>query len=140
VVILLTDGRNNRGEIGPATAAQMAEALGVRVYAIGAGSRGTARVPLDDPFRGRVYASMRVDIDEEALQQIADATGGRYFRATDSESLASIYDEIDRLETTEIEVENFTQYEERFPLFLGLGLLLVVAEATLERTVLRKLP
>jgi Ca-activated chloride channel family protein len=140
VVILLTDGRSNAGEIGPVTAAQMAEALGVRVYTIGAGSRGTARVPVDDPFRGRVYATMRVDIDEESLQQIAEATGGRYFRATDTESLAAIYEEIDRLETTEIEVENFTQYEERFPLPVGLGLLLVVAEATLSRTLLRKLP
>jgi Ca-activated chloride channel homolog len=140
VVILLTDGRNNAGQIGPLTAAQMAEALGVRVYTIGAGSRGTARVPVDDPFRGRVYASMRVDIDEESLQQIAETTGGRYFRATDTESLAAIYEEIDRLETTEIEVRHFTQYEERFPLPLGLGLLLVVAEATLARTVLRKLP
>jgi Ca-activated chloride channel homolog len=140
VVILLTDGRSNRGEIGPVTAAQMAEALGVRVYTIGAGSRGMARVPVDDPFRGRVYATMRVDIDEEALQQIAELTGGRYFRATDTESLAAIYEEIDQLERTEIEVENFTQYEERFPLVLGLGLFLLVAEATLARTVLRKLP
>jgi len=140
VVILLTDGRSNRGEIGPLTAAQMAEALGVRVYTIGAGSRGTARVPVDDPFRGRVYASMRVDIDEESLQQIADLTGGRYFRATDTESLAAIYEEIDRLETTEIEVENFTQYEERFPLLVVLGLLLVAIEATLAQTVLRRLP
>ena len=140
VVILLTDGRSNAGQIGPVTAAQMAEALGVRVYTIGAGSRGTARVPVDDPFGGRVYATMRVDIDEESLRQIAETTGGRYFRATDTESLAAIYEEIDRLETTEIEVENFTQYEERFPLPLWLGLLLVVAEATLSRTVLGKLP
>jgi len=140
VVILLTDGRSNAGEIGPLTAAQMAEALGVRVYTIGAGSRGTARVPVDDPLRGRVYATMRVEIDEESLKQVAQTTGGRYFRATDTESLAAIYDEIDRLETTEIEVENFTQYEERFPLVLGLGLLLVVAEVTLSRTALRRLP
>jgi len=139
-VILLTDGRSNAGEIGPLTAAQMAEALGVRVYTIGAGSRGTARVPVDDPLRGRVYATMRVEIDEESLKQVAETTGGRYFRATDTESLAAIYDEIDRLETTEIEVENFTQYEERFPLVLGLGLLLVVAEVTLSRTALRRLP
>jgi Ca-activated chloride channel family protein len=140
VVILLTDGRSNRGEIGPVTAAQMAQALGVKVYTIGAGSRGTARVPVDDPFQGRVYATMRVDIDEESLRQIAELTGGRYFRATDTESLAAIYEEIDRLETTEIEVENFTQYEERFPLVLAIGLLLVVTEAALARTVLRRLP
>ncbi|MEX2048142.1 MAG: VWA domain-containing protein [Gemmatimonadota bacterium] len=140
VVILLTDGRSNRGEIGPLTAAQMAEALGVRVYTIGAGGIGTARVPVDDPLRGRVYATMRVDIDEESLRQMAELTGGRYFRATDSESLAAIYEEIDQLERTEIEVENFTQYTERFPLLLGLGLVLVLVEATLAQTVLRRLP
>ena len=140
VVILLTDGRSNRGEIGPVTAARMASALGVRVYTIGAGSRGTARVPVDDPLRGRVYATMRVDIDEETLQQVAELTGGRYFRATDTESLAGIWEEIDELERTEIEIENFTEYEERFPLPLGLGLLCLFAEITLSRTVLRRLP
>ena len=140
VVILLTDGRSNRGEIGPRTAAQMAQALGVRVYTIGADSRTTARVPVDDPIRGRVFANMRVDIDEEALQEVADLTGGRYFRATDTESLAAIYEEIDELERTEIQVENFTQYEERFPIPLGLGFLLIVAELGLSQTVLRKLP
>lgn len=140
VVILLTDGRSNRGEIGPVTAARMAEALGVRVYTIGAGSRGTAPVPLDDPLRGRVYANMRVDIDDETLGQIAELTGGRYFRATDTESLAAIWAEIDELERTEIEVQNFTQYAERFPIPLGLGLLLVLGELALSQTVLRRLP
>ncbi len=140
VVVLLTDGRSNRGEIGPVTAARMAQALGVRVYTIGAGSRGTARVPVDDPLRGPTYASMRVDIDEQTLQQMADLTGGRYFRATDTESLAAIWEEIDELERTEIEVRNFTQYAERFPLPLGLGLLLLVGEVGLSSTVLRKLP
>ena len=140
VVILLTDGRSNRGEIGPVTAAQMAQALGVRVYTIGAGSRGTARVPVDDPLRGRTFANLRVDIDEQSLQQVAELTGGQYFRATDAESLASIYAEIDELERTEIEVENFTQYAERFPLPLAVGLLLVLTELGLSYTVLRKLP
>lgn len=140
VVILLTDGRSNRGEIGPVTAAQMAQALGVRVYTIGAGSRGTARVPVDDPLMGRQYATMRVDIDEETLQQVAELTGGRYFRATDNESLTSIYAEIDELERTEIEVQNFTQYAERFPIPLAFGLLLVLAELGLSQTALRKLP
>lgn len=140
VVILLTDGRSNVGEIGPITAGQMAQALGVRVYTIGAGARGTARVPVDDPFRGRVYATMQVDVDEATLQQIAELTGGRYFRATDTESLRSIWDEIDQLERTEIEVENFTQYAERFPFALGLGLLLLVTELVLSQTVLRRLP
>jgi Ca-activated chloride channel family protein len=140
VVVLLTDGRSNRGEIGPVTAARMAEALGVRVYTIGVGSRGTARVPVQDPLRGRVYATMRVDIDEETLQEVAEITNGRYFRATDTDSLAAIYAEIDELERTEIEVENFTQYSEQFPLVLGFGLLLVIGELAFSQTALRKLP
>jgi len=140
VIILLTDGRNNRGEIGPVTAAQAAQALGIKVYTIGAGSRGVARVPVDDPLRGRVYANMRVDIDEATLREVASTTGGQYFRATDSESLAQIYSEIDQLERTEIEVQNFTRYAERFPVPLGAGLLLLVVELGLAQTVLRRLP
>jgi Ca-activated chloride channel family protein len=140
VVILLTDGRNNRGEIGPRTAAQMAQALGIRVYAIGAGTRGNARVPVDDPLMGRRYVTMRVDIDEPTLQEMADLTGGRYFRATDRESLEAVYEEIDTLETTEIQVEHFTRYGERFPPVLGAGLLLLLLEIGLGQTVLRKLP
>ncbi len=140
VVVLLTDGRNNRGEIDPLTAAQMAQALGVRVYTIGAGSRGTARVPVDDPVLGRRYATVRVDVDEETLAEVASTTGGRYFRATDTESLASIYQEIDDLETTEIEVQNFTRYTELFHIPLAAGLLLLLVEAGLANTLLRKLP
>ncbi len=140
VIVLLTDGRNNRGEIDPVTAAQMAQALGVRIYAIGAGTQGTARVPVDDPIFGRRYAQMQVDIDEPTLQETAALTNGRYFRATDRESLERIYAEIDALETTEIEVEQFTRYGELFhvPLLFGLGVLLV--EVGLGRTVLRKIP
>jgi Ca-activated chloride channel family protein len=140
VVVLLTDGRSNRGEIGPITAAQMAQALGVRVYTIGAGSQGTARVPVADPLGGTRYATMRVDIDEPTLREVAELTGGRYFRATDNESLASIYAEIDELERTEIEVENFTQYGEEFPIPLAAGLLFLFAELGLGQTLLRRLP
>ena len=140
VVVLLTDGRSNRGEIGPVTAAQMAQALGVRVYTIGAGSQGTARVPVQDPFGGTRYATMRVDIDETTLREVAELTGGQYFRATDTESLVAIYEEIDELERTEIEVENFTQYEEEFPLPLAAGFVLLMTELGLSATVLRKLP
>jgi Ca-activated chloride channel family protein len=140
VVVLLTDGRNNRGEIGPATAAQLAEALGVRVYTIGAGSRGTARVPVDDPRLGRRYVNIRVDIDEASLREVAEKTGGRYFRATDRESLQTVYEEIDALETTEMEVEHYTRYGERFPLVLAAGFLLLVTEIGLAQTALRKLP
>jgi Ca-activated chloride channel family protein len=140
VVVLLTDGRNNRGEIDPVTAAQMAQALGVRVYAIGAGTRGEARVPVDDPLFGKRYVSMRVDIDEDALRQVAETTGGRYFRATDRESLEEIYREIDQLETTEMEVEHYTRYGELFSYPLVLGLALLLAEMGLGHTVLRKVP
>ena len=140
VIVLLTDGRNNRGEIDPVTAAQMAQALGVRIYAIGAGTQGIARVPVDDPLFGRRYAQMQVDVDEPTLKETAAVTGGRYFRATDRESLERIYEEIDALETTEIELEQFTRYGELFhvPLLFGLGALLL--EVGLGRTVLRKIP
>ena len=98
VVVLLTDGRSNRGEIGPVTAGQMAQALGVRVYTIGAGSQGMTRMPIDDRLRGRRYVNVEVDIDEASLTEVAETTGGRYFRATDRESLSRIYEEIDDLE------------------------------------------
>jgi len=140
VVVLLTDGRSNRGEIGPVTAAQMAQALDVRVYTIGAGSQGMARVPVRDPLGGTRYANMEVDIDEETLREVARLTGGQYFRATDAESLVAIYAEIDELERTEIEIENFTQFGEEFPLPLGLGFLLLMAELGLAQTALRTLP
>jgi len=140
VVILLTDGHNNRGEVGPVTAAQMAAALGVRVYTIGAGSRGAARIPIDDPLRGRVYANIQADVDEPALREVAEKTGGRYFRATDRASLAEIYGEIDQLERTQIDVENFTRYGERFVPVLAAGLVLLLLETGLSATVLRRLP
>jgi Ca-activated chloride channel family protein len=140
VVVLLTDGRNNTGEIGPVTAGQMAQALGVRVYTIGAGSQGMARVPVDDRLRGRRYVTVEVDIDEASLQEVAETTGGRYFRATNREGLGQIYEEIDALETTEIEVQNFTSYGELFHYPLAAGLLLLLLEVGLGQTILRKLP
>lgn len=140
VVVLLTDGRNNRGEIGPVTAAQMAQALGVRVYTIGVGSQGTARIPVNDGLGGQQYVTVPVDIDEATLREVAEGTGGRYYRATDNESLAAIYEEIDQLERTEIEVENFTTYEERFSEVLLVALALLVLELVLRQTILRRLP
>jgi len=136
VVVLLTDGRNNTGEIGPVTAGQMAQALGVRVYTIGAGSRGLARVPVG----GGRYAQVQVDIDEVSLQEVAETTGGRYFRATDREGLSQVYEEIDALERTEIDVENFTTYGELFHYPLAAGLLLLLIEVGLGQSVLRTLP
>lgn len=140
VIVLLTDGQNNRGSIDPATAAQMAQALGVRIYAVGAGTRGAAQVPVDDPLFGRRTVSMPVDIDDEALEEVASLTGGRYFRATDRESLERVYEEIDALETTEIEMTSFTRYGELFHLPLAAGLGLLLLEVALGRTVLRRLP
>ena len=136
VVVLLTDGRNNTGEIGPVTAGQMAQALGVRVYTIGAGGLGMARVPVG----GGRYASVEVDIDEASLREVAETTGGQYFRATDREGLSQVYREIDALETTEIEVENFTSYGELFYYPLAAGLLLLLLEVGLGQSVLRTLP
>ena len=136
VVVLLTDGRNNTGEIGPVTAGHMAQALGVRVYTIGAGGRGMARVPV----AGRGYALVDVDIDEASLQEVAETTGGRYFRATDRQALSQVYEEIDALETTEIEVQNFTTYGELFHYPLAAGLLLLLIEVGLGQSVLRTLP
>lgn len=138
VVVLLTDGRNNRGEIDPLTAAQMAQALGVRVYTIGAGSDGPAPGP--GVFRLLQRPAGEAEMDEESLRAIADATGGRYYRATDRASLAAVYDEIDRLETTEMLVENFTQYGERFQGFLLAGLACLLFEIALRRTWMRTLP
>jgi Ca-activated chloride channel homolog len=141
VVVLLTDGRNNRGEIDPATAAQMAQALGVKVYAIGVGTRaGVTRIRVNDPVFGPRTVPMQVDLDEDVLKQVAATTGGRYFRATDRRSLESIYHEIDQLEKSDIEAPHFTRYGELFaiPLLLGLGL--IVLEVTLGHTLWRTLP
>ena len=140
VLILLTDGRNNAGEIDPATAAQMAQAFGIRIYSIGAGTRGVAPYPVDDPVFGRRQTRIRVDIDEEALRQAADTTGGRYFRATDRESLEEIYREIDELEKSEIKVNQYTQYGELFPYPLALAVVILLGELGLSGTWFRKIP
>lgn len=140
VVILLTDGENNAGEVDPVTAAQVANTFGIRVYTIGAGTRGTAMYPYEHPLFGKQYRPIQVEIDEELLTRIADITGGRYFRATNTEKLREIYREIGELEKTRIEVKAFTQYTELFATYAGAGLLLVLLEVLLGGTVLRRLP
>ncbi len=127
VIILLTDGMNNAGEIDPVTAGEMAATFGIRIYAIGIGTRGTAPYPIDDPIFGRRYQNVPVNIDEEMLEHIASITGGKYWRATDLEEFIEVYNEIDRLETTEIEEIIYVDYEDRYPLYLlsGLGFLLL---------------
>ncbi len=140
VIILLTDGINNRGEIDPVTAAKIAKTMGIRIYTIGAGTRGEALYPLDDPLFGRRYVHMPVEIDEETLTQIADLTSGKYFRATDRQSLEKIYAEIGEMEKTKIEVKSFTRYSELFPPYLTLALLCFLIEILLANTVFRKIP
>ena len=140
VVILLTDGENNAGEVDPMTAAQVARTFDIRVYTIGAGTRGTAMFPIDDPLFGRQYKPIQVEIDEELLTNIANVTGGRYFRATNTEMLRDIYGEIGELEKTRIEVKEFTRYTELFWYFAGAGLALLLLQLILENTALRRLP
>jgi Ca-activated chloride channel family protein len=140
VVILLTDGVNNRGQVDPVTAAQIAKAFNIKIYTIGAGKHGTAMYPVDDPFFGKRYMPMQVEIDEDMLTKIANVTNGRYFRATDTKSLKEIYDEIGQLEKTQIEVKEYTRYEELFAIFLAIGLASLLGEVVLANTYFRKIP
>ncbi|UCF66208.1 MAG: VWA domain-containing protein [Acidobacteriota bacterium] len=140
IVILLTDGQNNAGKVGPLTAAEAATALGYRVYTIGAGTRGLAPFPARDIFGNRVYQPMPVDIDETALRKIAEETGGRYFRATDTESLEDIYAEIDTLEKSPHAGLHYREYRELYPWLLIPAVVFLGSEIVLSRTLLRVLP
>ena len=140
IVILLTDGQSNAGKVPPLTAAESAKALGYRVYTIGAGTRGAAPYPQTDPFGRTVYVSMPVDVDEETLTKVAETTGGKFFRATDTESLRQIYAEIDQLEKTEQEGLQYLDYEELYVWLAIPALLILAGEAVLAQTWLRTLP
>lgn len=140
VVILLTDGVNNQGAIDPITAAELAKTFGIRVYTVGVGTMGTAPYPVQDVFGRIVLRDMEVEIDEETLQQIADITGGQYFRATNNAKLKQIYQEIDALEKSRISVKEFSRKEERFMPFVIIALLLLVLDFILSRVVLRVIP
>ena len=140
VIILVTDGVNNRGEIQPLDAARMAQALGVKIYTVGVGSRGTARFPVNDPTYGKIYMNLPVEIDEASLTRIAETTGGIYYRATDRPSLERIFQEIARLEKTKIEVKNYTHYNELFAKMLIPALSLLLAVTIAEATRFGKLP
>jgi len=139
VMILLTDGVNNRGEIDPITAAQIAQTFNIRIYTIGVGTIGEAPYPVQTPF-GIRYQNMPVDVDEKTLQQIAQMTDGEYFRATNNKTLKQIYGEIDKLEKTRIEVRQYHSYTDLFPIWAGVGLVLAVLEFAVRGTVLRKIP
>jgi Ca-activated chloride channel homolog len=140
VIILVTDGVNNRGEIQPLDAAQLARTLGVKIYTVGAGTNGTARFPINDPVYGKTYADLAVEIDEASLRQIAEITGGLYYRATNRPSLEKIFEDIGRLEKTKIQVKTYTHYNERFSDFLAPALVLVFIGTIAGFTRFRKLP
>lgn len=139
VVILLTDGSNNRGDIAPITAAEIAKSFGIRVYAIGVGSYGKVNIPVQTPL-GIQYQQMDSEFDEKSLQEIAAMTGGNYFRATNNNKLRSIYQEIDKLEKTKINVKEFSKKNEEFYLFALLAFIFVFAEVLIRNTILRKIP
>jgi Ca-activated chloride channel family protein len=140
VVILLTDGQNNRGQLDPITAAKVADAFDIKIYTIGVGTQGKALYPYDDPLFGRRYVQMQVQIDEETLKQIAEITSGTYYRATDKQSLEQIFAEIDELEKTKIEVKKFSRFQELFPPYLVFALGFIVLEIGVANTRFRKIP
>lgn len=139
VVILLTDGVNNRGEISPQMAAEIAKTYGIRVYTIGVGKEGMAPYPVMTPW-GVDVQNVKVEIDEKLLAEIAESTGGRYFRATDNTKLAEIYSEINKMEKARTTVDSFPVYKELFGLYALLALLALLLEFFIDRFVLRRLP
>jgi Ca-activated chloride channel family protein len=138
VIILLTDGVNNRGEIAPATAADIAKTFGIRVYTIGVGTQGNAPYPVQTPY-GIQYQDMPVEIDEGILQEIATNTGGKYFRATDNDKLTQVYKEIDKLEKSKIDVRQFSRKEERYLIPALIAFILLALEITARNTIFKNL-
>jgi len=140
IIILMTDGQNNSGKVDPLIAAQAAQALGVKIYTIGVGTRGQAPMPVRDVFGRKMYQMQPVDIDEDTLQKISDLTGGKYYRADNAERFRQIYAEIDKLEKTEAVINKFAQFDELFPWFVSVGSVLLLLELVLAQTLLRRLP
>ncbi|MBR6774158.1 MAG: VWA domain-containing protein [Bacteroidales bacterium] len=138
VVILLTDGDNNAGSIDPSTAAEMAKLFGIRVYTIGAGTRGTAPYPVQT-ISGIKYQQVPVTINEELLQQIANETGGKYFRAESKEKLEQIYSEIDKMERSKIQVNEFKRLHEEFYPLVKIGLILLILSFLLKNTIFKSI-
>jgi Ca-activated chloride channel family protein len=151
VIILLTDGENTAGELEPVEAAEIAQTIGIKIYTIGVGTRGQAPVPVQDPFTGRqTIRMMPVNIDEATLERVAETTGGKYFRATDTDSLVKIYEEIDRLEKTKVEARHFVDYRElavepyqrgpmSLPPLLMIAFALLASRFILQQTWLREM-
>ncbi len=140
VIILLTDGVNNRGEIAPMTAAEIAKAQGIRVYTIGVGTEGMAPYPAIDMGGNLIFVNQKVEIDEKVLKAISDMTGGRYFRATDKDKLKAVYDEINQLEKSKVEVTEHISYHELFLVWALAALGLLLAEFLLSNLVLKRIP
>jgi Ca-activated chloride channel family protein len=140
VVILLTDGMNNTGKISPLSAAEAAKALGVKIYTIGVGARGKAPIPVKDEAGNMHLIMAKVDVDEKTLEQVANLTGGKFYRATDTDSLQQIYEQINRLETTAQTVEKFERYEELYPFALYPSLAILGFGFVLQQTRFRRLP
>ncbi len=140
VIILLTDGVNNRGDVGPVTAAELAAGFGIRVYTIGVGSQGNAPMPVQDMFGRTIMQNMPVEIDEDVLKVIAETTDGSYFRATDNNKLREIYQEIDQLEKTRLDVKQFSKKKEEYFPFLLAALLILLTEILLRYTLFRTIP
>jgi len=141
IIILLTDGRNNAGEITPETAADIAEALNVKIYTIGAGTFGSAPYPVLDESGNLIgYDSVKIDIDEPLLRKIAQKTKGRYFRVTDTASLKKVYKEIDSMERFSMQDSAYDEYNELFAGFLLAGLIFLLLEILLSNTILRRIP
>jgi Ca-activated chloride channel homolog len=139
VMILLTDGVNNRGEVDPLTAANIAQTFGIRIYTVGVGTVGEAPYPVQTPFGVR-YQNIPVDVDEKTLKSIAEITGGNYYRATNNRALKEIYAEIDKLEKTRIEVKSYRSYADMFVTWAWVGLIALLLEMGVSSLVLRKLP
>ena len=139
IIILVTDGVNNSGEVDPISAAEMAKTFGIRVYTIGVGTRGEAPYPVQTPF-GTRYQMVPVEIDEAVLQKISDITDGQYFRATNNSALREIYNKIDKLEKTKIEITSYKNASEKYHSWIWLGLILILIEMGLSKTILRELP
>lgn len=140
IIILITDGENNAGNIDPITAAELAKTFGIKVYTIGVGKGGLVPFPVDDPLFGKRYVQARVEIDEMTLKRIADITGGLFFRARDPQGLAEIYEKINQLEKTEVKVKEYRTYTPLFHLFLIPALFILLAEYFLSRTFALKVP
>ena len=140
VVVLVTDGVNNSGQISPRMAADIARDLEVKVYTIGVGRRGQAPMPAMDPYGNVMMVMADVEIDEDVLREIAKVTGGKYFRAENSEALTKIYEEIDQMEKSKVQVTDYISYEELFLSWVLWGVLLLVVELLFSRVVLNRLP